>query len=752
MSGYMKKELLAPAGSFETLKQAIHNGADAVYLAGKNYGARKFANNFDEEEMIKAIKYCHLYGVKIYVTVNTLIYDNEVEGFINYIKFLHENGVDAVIMQDLGMISLVRKVFPNLDIHVSTQAHTHNIEQIKHLERLGVTRVVIARETSLDDIKKLDTNLEIETFIHGALCVCYSGQCLFSSMLLNRSGNRGECAGICRLPFRLLESGKEVNTNGEYLLSPKELNTTSHIEELMNSNITSFKIEGRMKNPTTIGFIVRMYRNLIDHYEKGEEVRLTTEEEKNLLTLFNREYTSGYLFNESGKTLMNIKSPNHIGVEIGKVIDVNKDKIKIKLSDDLNQEDGIRFIESGLGMIANFIYDEKDKLISGAKSGDIIYLDNKIDLRTLDTLNKTTSSTLIRELENYNEKKISIDIKANVKGNSFTLVLYDGINTVNVSDDIVEVAINSGTSVSRIEEQLLKLGNTPFICNNIDIYIKDNIFVPISRLNELRRQAVDELISIRENTKKKIIVNEIEPLSKEDDDVKELNVLVRNEEQLKACLDNNIDKIYITDSILYDKYKSNNNVYLRLDRVNNRYKDLNNSKLLIGETGSINKYSSNNRLSGDYYLNVTNSYTLDYFRKNNLENITLSTECNIDNIKDIVSCVGNKNIEVIIYGRLEAMIMKYCPLKMLINNDNNICSICSKGNKYYLKDRNNEIYPIISDNTNHLTHIFYYKNYNLDNDLNELRNNVNKFRLELLDEDYNKTVNLIKNYKTLLNI
>jgi len=748
----MKKELLAPAGSFETLKQAIHNGCDAVYLAGKNYGARKFANNFDEEEMVKAIKYCHLYGVKIYVTVNTLIYDNEVEEFINYIKFLHENGVDAVIMQDLGMISLVRKVFPNLDIHVSTQAHTHNIEQIKHLEKLGVTRIVIARETSLEDIKKLDTNLEIETFIHGALCVCYSGQCLFSSMLLSRSGNRGECAGICRLPFKLLENDKEVKTEGEYLLSPKELNTTNHIKELMESNITSFKIEGRMKNPTTIGFIIRMYRNLIDHYEKGEEVKLTPEEEKNLLTLFNREYTSGYLFNESGKTLMNIKSPNHIGVEIGKVIDVNKDKIKIKLSDDLNQEDGIRFMESGIGMIANFIYDKNDKLINSAKSGDIIYLDNKIDLRTLDTLNKTTSSTLIKKLENYEEKKISIDIKASVKENSFSLLISDGVNNVKVSDDIVEKALNSGTSISRIEEQLLKLGNTPFICNSINIDINDNIFIPISKLNELRRKAVEELISIRENTKKEVIINKIEKLTKENDDKKELNVLVRNEEQLKACLDNNIDKIYITDSRLYDKYKEKSNIYLRLSRVNNKYKDYKNNNLLIGETGSINKYSSNNKLSGDYYLNVTNSYTLDYFRKNNLENITLSTECNIDNIKDMVSNVGNKNIEVIIYGRLEAMIMKYCPLKMLVNNDNKACNICKSGNRYYLKDRNNEIYPLINDNINHLTHIFYYKSYNLDNDLNELKNIVNKYRLELLDEDYNKTVNLIKNYKTLLKI
>ena len=289
----MKKELLSPAGDFETLKQAIHNGCDAVYIGGKKFGARKFAPNFDNDEIIKAVKYAHLYGVKVYVTVNTIIYEEEINDLLEYITFLHKSNVDAVIMQDIGMIKLVRKVLPNLDIHVSTQAHTHNIEQIRLLEKLGVTRIVVAREMSIDEINKLDTNLEIEAFIHGALCVCYSGQCLFSSLLLDRSGNRGACAGICRLPFKLIENNQEVKTEGNYLLSTKELNTLDHIKDLLNSNITSFKIEGRMKTGTTIGFITRLYRKLIDNYERNEEIALTEEENKELLSLFNREYTSG---------------------------------------------------------------------------------------------------------------------------------------------------------------------------------------------------------------------------------------------------------------------------------------------------------------------------------------------------------------------------------------------------------------------------------------------------------------------------
>lgn len=736
----MKKELLSPAGDFETLKQAIHNGCDAVYIGGKKFGARKFAPNFDNDEIIKAVKYAHLYGVKLYVTVNTIIYEEEINDFLEYITFLHKSNVDAVIMQDIGMIKLVRKVLPNLDIHVSTQAHTHNIEQIRLLEKLGVTRIVVAREMSIDEINKLDTNLEIEAFIHGALCVCYSGQCLFSSLLLDRSGNRGACAGICRLPFKLIENNQEVKTEGNYLLSTKELNTLDHIKDLLNSNITSFKIEGRMKTGTTIGFITRLYRKLIDHYERNEEIALTEEENKELLSLFNREYTSGYLFNN--KDIMNIKSPNHIGIRIGKVIDITPKKIKIKLEDELNQEDGIRFYNSKLGMTANYIYDIKDNLINKGGKDDIIYLDNKINLEKEDIVYKTVDSKLLKELENYDEKKISIDIKVNIKNSILELILDDNENTVINSDNIVEKAINSGTSEERIIEQLSKLGNTPFILNNIEINKTDNIFIPISKLNELRRKAVEELISIRENKSKNIIINKEDSVDKINvDSNRKISVLVRNAEQLGAALSENVDYIYVTDKDLYNKYKDNKNIYLRLPRVINNFEDYNNERLLIGETGSINKYKDNNELVGDYYLNVVNSRYIDYLRNNNLKRITLSVEANIDNIESIITNSGNSGIEVIIYGYIEVMIMKYLPLRKLVKYVEN--------NKYYLKDRNGEKYKL--EEIDNLTRIYNYKPNNLDNDIERLMNiGVINYRIELLDETKEETVKLIKKYKSIL--
>lgn len=745
----MKKELLSPAGDFETLKQAIHNGCDAVYLGGKRFGARKFASNFDDIEMVKAIKYCHLYGVKIYVTVNTIIYENEVKDCLDYLTFLHKNGVDAVIMQDMGMITLTRKVLPNLDIHVSTQAHTHNNNQIKLLENLGVTRVVVAREMSLDEIKKLDTSLEIEAFIHGALCVCYSGECLFSKLLLNRSGNRGECAGICRLPFTLTEDSKKVDTEGKYLLSPRELNTTSHIKELLESNITSFKIEGRMKSPTTIGFITRLYRMLIDHYQRGEDVTLTEEEQEKLMLLFNRGFTEGYLFNKSGKDLMNITSPNHIGIPIGKVVDVNKKRIRIQLFKELSQGDGIRFQKEEKGMIVNFIYDKNDKLISKGNIGDTIEIDNKLAITLKDTVLKTVDTKLLKKLENYQEKKIPISIKASASlGNDFYLEISDFIHNVKLSSNIILEATGSGTSKERILEQLTKLGDTPFVVEKCDIDISFSIFVPISKLNELRREAISKLIEIRENTKKEVVVEKPLSLEKEVTDEKiQFMTLVRTEEQLIACIPFS-DTIYVTDKNLYEKYKDRGNVYLRLDRVMNFFPEYQNEKLLIGETGSI-QYQSNNMVHSDYYLNVVNSYHVSYLRKLGVSSITLSIENTCDDIKRLIDNAGNKGIQVLVYGRLEAMIMKYCPLKMLVNKDKSVCNVCRNGKKYELVDRNQAHYPLVQEKE--LTHIFYHQVYSLESSLLELKKmGIKEYRFEFFDENGSQVEDILKKWKSLL--
>ena len=720
----MKVELLSPVGNKESLYQAIHNGADAVYLGGKSFGARKYADNFTNEELIEVINYAHIYGVKVYITANTIIYNDEVEEFVNYLTFLHKNNVDAVIMQDIGMISLIRKVLPNLEIHASTQCHNHNIYGIKCLKKLGITRVVLDREMSLSEINNLDIDIEKEIFIHGALCVSYSGCCLFSSLNGGRSGNRGECVGSCRLPYKLIENDKIINTKGEYLLSTKELNTLDNLKEILDSDITSLKIEGRMKSPEYVGFITKLYRILIDKYYNNEEMKLTKEDIDNLKVLFNRKFTKGFLFNDN---IINIESPNHQGINIGKVVEITKNRIYIKLDKVLNQEDGIRFKESNTGMIVNMLYDKDNKLINKGLSGDIISIPNKVNLKTNDIVLKTIDKVLLEKINNYQDKKIKVSYKviAKLKEKLF-ISLNDGENNVEVMGNIIESSINNPITKEEIIEKLSKLGNTPFMISNVDIDIDDNIFISLKELNEVRRNLVNNLIDKRIKNRKEIIVNDIPKINKTINDGKvNISILVRNEEQLLTCL-NKVDNIYTDDYKLYLKYKSNN-VYYRTNRVISSFNDFKNENILASELGAIYKYSKDNNVISDYFLNVVNDYSIKFLQEINVNKIVISPECNFDKIRLLHN---RKNVEVIIYGKMELMITKYCPLKELLNN----CSVCKTNkNKYYLQDRLGYKYKIIHNNC--LTHIMHYRNIDYINNVKDYIDiGIKNYRIELLDE------------------
>ena len=729
----MKKvELLSPVGNMETLPFAIHNGCDAVYFAGKKFGARKFANNFDSEEIVEAIKYCHLYGVKVYMTVNTLMFDNELDEALEYIGFLHKSNVDALIMQDIGLIKKTHEMYPNLEIHISTQSHNHNDYGISFFEKLGATRVVLDREMSLDEIKRLKTNLEKEVFVHGALCVSYSGCCLFSSMNGGRSGNRGECVASCRLKYDLYKNDEQIKTSGEYLLSTKELNTLNHIKELIEAGITSFKIEGRMKSPEYVGYVTRLYRTMIDKYYNNEEMILNEDDLYNLKKLYNRTFTEGYLFNKSGRELMNIKTPNHLGVEIGKVIDFDKKYIKILLSDDVSQEDGIR-LPNNEGMILNRMYNNKLLLVNKVEKNNILVIDNKVNLKIKGTVLKTIDKVLMDDLKKYNEKKIPIDIEVICRLNKpIKLTISDGINSITEELSMIEKATNHPTDEERILNQISKLGNTPFKLNSIKSDIDKDIFVSIKDLNELRRILTDKLKEIREN--KAVNYQKIE-INEKDKVIEKLpiniNVLVRNEEQLQAVLDK-VDNIYTEDNLLYEKYKNKTNIYLKLPRVLLKHQDFNNERLLVTEIGSIEKYKSTNQIRADYFINATNKETISLLEEYGCETITLSPEVTNERLLNLD--VTSNKIEYFLYGTVELMIMKYCPLKMLENDDKNNCNLCSLGNKYYLKDQDENEYPIL--NTKHYTHIMHKEPLDrLHNIKYCLNNGITNFRIELLDEN-----------------
>ena len=669
------KELLVPAGNMDCLKAAIMAGCDAVYLGGNSFGARNYAVNFDNEQLIEAINYAHLYGVKVYVTVNTLIYEDEVKRFIDYIDFLHKNNVDALIMQDLGMIDLVRKTYPNIEIHASTQMHIHNLEGIKMAESLGIKRAVLARETDIESIKNIrkNTNLELEIFIHGALCISYSGQCLMSSILGGRSGNRGTCTQCCRMPYDLISDNKVINKD-KYLLSTKDLNTLEYIQELLDNGVNSLKIEGRMKRPEYVYYVTYLYRKAIDSYLQNKKINIQEEEIIKLKKIFNRNFTKGFLFKEENNNYVNQFRPNHIGIDIGKVLSYSKNKVTIKLTSNINQEDGIRILSDreDSGCILNKIYKD-GKLVNKAFKGDTISFDLKGDININDRVVKTTDKNDLTQIQNEinaNKRKIKIDGEVIIKiDEPVILIITDGINDVIVkSEEEVSRANKIPITKEDIIKKLNKLGDTPFIFNNLNIELDDNAFVRLFELNNIRRNAIDVLIKKRQYKipyKKEeyyidLLDNNIE---------KGINVLIDNEELYLKIKNKNIKNIYVNNDLYY-KYNDERFI-LKLPRVINKYEENNNS-LLVGEIGSLYKYKN---INTDFSLNVTNSYTVAFLNSIGVKLITLSYELNDSQIIELIDNYKKRynkkpNLELIISSYPEVMISKFNLLKYYnINKD-----------------------------------------------------------------------------------
>lgn len=720
-----KTELLIPVGNYENLLAAIHNGADAVYLGGKKFGARAFSNNFTNEELDKATKICHLYNVKVYITVNTMIYNDEINLFLEYIKFLYEINVDAIIMQDLGMIKLVKENFKDLEIHVSTQAHNYNENALNHFYKLGCSRVVFDREMSLEEITNIKTPLEKEVFVFGALCVCYSGNCLFSALNGGRSANRGECVGSCRLPYSLYNKNK-IEDEG-YLLSTKDLNTLPYTKKLLDANIDSLKIEGRMKSKEYVAVVTKTFRKLIDQYYNHQNPILTNEDLINLKKVYNREYTKGYLFNS--QNIINKNSSNHQGIPLGTIIDIKNNKLVVKLENDINQEDAIRFEKTNQGTYLNIIYNQKGLMINHANKNDIILIDNKFKYNLVDIKNtkirKTIDKLLSLELNNYQKKKLPINLEFSTNNKiAFLTLKYKNIK-ITKSKEIVCPAINKPIEENSIIKQLGKTGDTPFIIQNYDINIEKNIFINIKDLNELRRESINDLTQLLEGTTRKIplIENKIFPISQVEKS--KISILVRTEEQLKIALKNKIDIIYVEDEKLYKKYKSNDSIYLRLPRIIKEHLEFNKSNLLCTELSGILKYSNTNNVHSDYCLNIANEYSIEKLKELNVKNITISVETSLERLEKI----KQKEIcSIIIYGTPEVMIIK-----------NNIFNINTPNTKYLINNKKQKYNLEYIQNS---TIIMNHEKINLINELQKLKG-FKTYRIDLYNESAIETQNII---------
>ncbi|MDD6214662.1 MAG: U32 family peptidase [Firmicutes bacterium] len=574
-------ELLAPAGSFDALRAAVQSGADAVYIGGSEFSARRSADNFTTDEIKEAADYCHIRGVKLHVAANILIKEKETGAFLRYVEKLNDAGVDAVIIQDIGMASVIRQAFPDLPLHASTQMTVTSLDAAKRLEEMGFSRIVLARELSREAIEKIaaGTGTEIEVFAHGAICMCYSGQCLMSSMIGGRSGNRGMCAQPCRLQY-------QIGEKKGYLLSPKDLSLIDYLDDLKKIGVDSLKIEGRLKRSEYVAAVTGIYRKYID---SGNSV--TARDRKELTNAFNRSgLTSAYFGNSTGAKMMSYENPANVSNNIF------SDEVKKRCAKD-----------------ANF-------------------------------------------------RKTEIFMSAELKENA-PLVLQvwdsDGHFAESCGTKNAETANCKPLSKERLCDQLLKLGNTPFFCNDIAAYLDDGITVPVSEINSVRRTAIEKLkkekcrIEIRRKNepmmpKYRVSYGEII-----------LTAQVETEEQAKICIDGGIRRIYADTPLanrLVRKYK-NAEIVAKLSpifRDDRKYEIPKTDSVLASNIGQLSCGKS--KLYGDFRLNIFNSASAAFY--NNIEQITFSPELNLKELEKIA-----RGCEVIGYGRIPLMVMENCPLK-----------------------------------------------------------------------------------------
>lgn len=503
----MKKiEILAPAGSFESLQGAIRGGCDAVYLGGNKFGARAFAQNFDEETMKRAIDYTHMFDKKIYLTVNTLLRNDEIEELYDYLLPYVQEGLDAVIVQDMGVMSFIHANFPALDIHGSTQMTFSTAQGPNALKEMGLTRFVTARESSIAEIKKMrqNTDLEIETFVHGALCYSYSGQCFMSSMIGGRSGNRGRCAQPCRMPYEITDAAGNKVSAPPYVCSPKDMCTLDCIPDLVEAGIDSFKIEGRMKKPAYAAYTAHLYRKYVDIYlEHGKGYAAYLEKHKKelqydytcLMDLYNRGgFSKGYFYEKNGPQTMSMQRPNHSGVYVGKVSQMQKNRATIELVEDLYAQDILEFRgKDGRALyeytVKNDVGKKEQQTQTNTKPGSKIQVG--------DAVYRTRRNALLNEISaNILEKELKLPVHFSLTakvGQALQLTAYTEGASVTVTGAIVDVAKSQPITVERFQKQLNKLQDTCFTLVTCEVETEGPVFTPMGKINQLRREAIAAL-------------------------------------------------------------------------------------------------------------------------------------------------------------------------------------------------------------------------------------------------------------------
>lgn len=744
-----KMELLAPAGDWDAFLAGLAAGADAIYLGGKAFSARQSAANFDLTQLQEAADLLHLHGKKLYVTVNTLINDTEMENALDYLADLYNLGIDAVIVQDLGLIKLAREYLPNLELHASTQMTIHNCEGALLLKDLGIKRGVLARELTENEVKSIVdcSGLDIEIFVHGALCVCYSGQCLMSSMIGGRSGNRGRCAQPCRLEYQLLSNEKPMETEGSYLLSPKDLNLIELLPQINRAGVTSLKIEGRMKRPEYVYTVVKTYRKVLDRfYDSPEDFRIDPLEIQELEQTFNRGFTTGYFEGERNKALMSFGRPNNRGIFLGRVksVDHRSKKIQVKLESELTVGDELEIWVTQGGRIAFTVNElsRNGQPVTSALPGETVELNAEGKISTGCRLFKIFSIRVQQETKQALDREnpeLKVPCSALVTGKlseSLLLIYTDELgNEVEVKSSIpLQSAKNRPLTREALQEQLGRLGDTPFYLKKVESRLADGLMLPFSELNKLRREAIDELTRIRLSLFKNepiyfkgININKsVQPKLLKTDPVS-LSVWASSLDSVVEAVLAGADLVYAGGEELTGfrwepesfrkaiaaAHEGGARLVAAMPRINREGQqslwkpylenliDSGADGIIVSDLGAL-QIALNHRchlpLYLNYPLNFFNQFSLDIFNDKQIYQMTLSPELTMSQIIALQK-KSTVQLECLVQGPLELMVSEYCPVGSAGVKHENCSNNCCQNNQpnYYLRDRLKIDFPIYTD-------------------------------------------------------
>jgi len=781
-------ELLAPAGSFEAFKAAVENGADAVYLGGKNFSARASAANFDLEELQKAVRYAHERQVKVYVTVNILIADQEFQELVDYLFSLHEIRVDAVILQDVGVAELIHTILPEMETHASTQMTVNTSWGVQHLEGLGFCRAVLARETSADEMKMIaaKTPLDLEVFVHGALCIGYSGQCLMSSFIGGRSGNRGTCAQPCRMTYQLVNQEKEnllVQKNtGDHLLSPRDLNLAEELAELKQIGIRSLKVEGRMKRPEYVATVIRLYRQALNRL--GDQMEgsplLTKEEHQELLQVFNRDFTRGYFRENLGAGLMSYSRPNNRGTRLGRVARLNSGRLFLKLEAALHPGDGIEFWtgRGREGVTVGKVWKDETEVVEGlhgetvqieffglAQPGDRVF-------KTNDALLMEKARVSFQEGREQRKSPLTMRLSGHV-GEKLRMDVMESERRVTVySVGVAQSALKRPLTWDYAFQQLGRLGTTPFWLDKLELEVDEGIMLPVSELNEMRRLAVEELLQVapwpkvdrhtygqrierwkqRQAEERASLMGSVSP---------QISVAVSDKETLQVALKAGANRVLIGGEhwrsrrvFSLEEIRSSFEIcrkqgidcVWRLPRILNETQsasllsDLHKAagwatekpKLMISNLGELELMRAVDAdwpFEVDYSLNVFNEASLAYFLRLGAKGVTLSPELHHEQLATLAKWPG---VELLVFGDLEMMVSEYCPVGAILGGKKGQhCAGTCVQEPHYLRDRMRYDFPVETDQECRM-HLFNVKILNLYEELAQIRRmGISTIRLQL---------------------